>query len=72
MSHYLVAFGLGEGEVERPTFNEALAVYIDHQSDRGGAKIWNLERCDDETDGLTEAEHDAIDLADEMHTSEVA
>jgi len=73
---YLVTHGLGEGEKECPSFRDALACYIDHQSDRGGARIFNLDLCDDDpercTDGLTTEEREAIDLADELHCAELS
>lgn len=72
MSRYLVTFGLGEGELECPNFPDALALYIDHQADAGGARVWNLERCDESSDGLNEVERQAIELADELHMEAVA
>lgn len=72
MARYLVSFGVGDGERQFDTFADSLACYIDHQSDRGGSRVYNLAQCDAESTGLTESEQDAIDLADEMHTARVA
>lgn len=70
---YLVSWGLGESELELPTFAEALAVYIEHQSARGGVQIHSLDRMvDGEDDGLTDDEKAAVELANEMHTAVVA
>lgn len=69
---YLVTWGLGESERELPTFAEALALYIDQIAARGGAKIWNLELCDQESDGLTDEEKEAVELANEMFSVEQA
>jgi hypothetical protein len=73
---YLVTWGLGESEKSCRTFVEALACYIDHQDARGGARVFNVDRCYDDgercSDGLTEEEREAIDLADELHTTEVS
>ncbi len=75
-SRYLVTFGLGEGEKECPSFRDALACYIEHQSDRGGARVFNLDLCEDDpercADGLTSEEREAIDLANELHTTELS
>jgi hypothetical protein len=71
-SRYLVCWGLGEAEREVPTFAEALALYVEHQSARGGVQIWNLELCDDAANGLSESEQEAVALADEMFTVQLA
>lgn len=71
-NRYLVCWGLGESELGFATFAEALACYVEHIDARGGAKVWNLEQCDDTSAGLTEVERDAIELADEMHVVGVA
>jgi hypothetical protein len=72
---YLVTWGLGESERSCRTFGEALACYIDHQHERGGARVFNVDHCYDDgercSDGLTDEEREAVELADELHTTEL-
>ena len=72
MSRYLVTYGLGESEREFATFPDALACYVDNIAARGGVKVWNLDLCDEASDGLNEVEREAVELADELHTEAVA
>jgi hypothetical protein len=72
MARYLVTWGAGS-ERELPTFVEALAEYIDHQANRFGVQIHNLDTMVDGADsGLTDAEREAVELADGLYTEEVA
>lgn len=74
---YLVTYGFGSGEHNCVTFVEALAVYKQHVSYRGGARVYNLARYDycsetGEDDGLTEQEAAAIEAVNEATRWELA
>lgn len=71
-ARYLVSWG-ASSEREFPTFTEALAEYIEHQADRFGVQLYNLNRMVDGADsGLSDDEAAAVEAANEMFCIQVS
>jgi hypothetical protein len=64
---YLVTWNCDDSEASFATFPEALACYREHALDRFGCRVWG-EYPDDESNGLTSEENEAIEEVDESLT----
>jgi hypothetical protein len=70
---YLVTYGLGSGERDFATWADASEFYRSATKLKGGARVFNLDRCDfcsdrGENDGLTTAQREDLEAIDEQTT----